>query len=103
MTTGKLFAWGSTAFTPDTCVAFVDRPRLCQRTRLPVSSSQSPVKLRPKAATGRAGSWELEAGNFQLNILQTVVFSFHLSRHSSRASERRRTCIVNKEMVKPHG
>jgi hypothetical protein len=40
-----------------------------------------------------ADGWRLEAGGFQPNILQTVVFSFHLPR-----------CAATRElMVKPHG
>ncbi len=86
--------------------------------QLPVTSFQRDV----------AGSWRLETGSFQLNILQTVVLSFHSSGRSpggatadashaglprrSSQRERRRACTLplppsggstNELMVKPHG
>ncbi len=51
-----------------------------------------------------AGSWKLEAGSFQLNILQTVVSSFHDSTQHLRAFAVDLAIGSDKGiMVKPHG
>ena len=74
---------------PDIGAGVVDRPRLFVK-ELPAASFLPPAF---------SGSWKLEAGSFQLNILQTVVSSFPLNTQLLRAL----FCWEKRIMVKPHG